>query len=119
MSDDSALVPHGTHAGLFVLTESNFTDWDMQIIAYLTGSQDHARVISPTKKPDGNWIDPVRPSLADASATDEVKKKANEAITNWDKSEGVVLGCFMATAGKLQHHHQTLRIWRTSLQAAY
>lgn len=105
MSDESSTVSCGAHAGLPLLTEDNFDNWDMQIFAYLTGSHDHARVISPTIQ-NGKPLRPQRPSPADPSASTDEKAKANEAIASWDKSERIVLGCFMATAGRL--HRETI-----------
>ena len=120
MSEDSTTVLRGAYAGLPILTEDNFADWDMQIIAYLTGSQDHARVITPTKQSDGTYLDPTRPTDADPKASADDIKKAEDNIASWDKSERIVLGCMMATAGKL--HRETVlkaRAAGTTMYALY
>jgi len=103
MSDtESTTIAHGAHSGLLILTEENFADWDMQIMVYLTGSQDHARVITPTRQTNGTSQDPVPPTAADATtATTKEIKAANKEIALWQKSERVILGCLMATASKL------------------
>jgi len=113
MSDtESTTVARGAHSGLPILTEENFADWDMQITAYLTGSQDHACVITPTRETNGTSQDPIPPTTADATtATTEEIKAANAEIALWQKSERVVLGCLMATAGKL-HRKAILKRWQ-------
>ena len=100
MSDDSATItaPRGT-AGLPILTDENFADWDLQVIAHLTGVQNHVRVITQTRQSDGTLVNPTKPSPAAATATADEKKTADEAIASWEKSERVALGCLMATAG--------------------
>ena len=112
MSDTKTTTACGTHTGLPFLTEDNFSDWDMQIMAYLTGTQDHARVIMPTL-PAGTttYQDPAPPATAPATATTKETKAAAANIALWQKSECVVLGCLMATTGKLHReailkHHQ-------------
>jgi hypothetical protein len=76
----------------------------MQIVAYLTGSQDHVEVITPAKR---KFLDPAEPAPAGATASSE-EKKTGEAIAEWQKSEHVVLGCLVATAGKL-HREAVLK----------
>jgi hypothetical protein len=43
---DLTTVTWGTYASLPILSEDNFADWDVQIVAYLTGPQDRAWVIT-------------------------------------------------------------------------
>ena len=71
MSDESTNIARGFYAGLPILTDDNFADWDMQAIAYLTGSQDHVRGITPTRQADGTYIDPKKPTPANTKATTE------------------------------------------------
>ena len=103
---------HSAHASLPILTEDNFSDWDMQIMAYLTSTQDHAHIITPTLPTSTTvYQDPALPTAVPATATANEAKAAAVDITLWQKSERVVLGCLMATAGKLHHeailkHHQ-------------
>jgi uncharacterized protein YidB (DUF937 family) len=52
-------VARGAFAGLPILAEDNFTDWDMQIVAYLTGSHDHVRVITPSGQSGGKVLAPL------------------------------------------------------------
>jgi len=109
MSDtESTTVAHGSHAGIPILTEENFADWDMQVMAYLTGTQDHARIITPAKQTDGTYQDPTAPAVALATATAEEVKAIKADIAQWEKSERVVLGCLMASAGKL-HREAVLK----------
>ena len=115
-SDNPSTVSGGAHAGLPLLTEDNFDDWDMQIFAHLTGSHDHARVIWPTIQ-NGKPLRPQKPSPADPSASTDEKTKADEAIASWDKSERIVLGCFMATAGRL--HRETILKHRQTGSSMY
>jgi hypothetical protein len=95
MSDESSTVPRGAYAGLPVLTEDNFADWDMQVFACLTGSSNHARVFTPVRQPGGAESIPKKPEAADPKASAEERKKADEAIAAWEKSERLVLACFM------------------------
>ena len=113
MSDTEPIVARGAYAGLPFLTEDNFADWDMQIIAYLTGTHDHSRVITPVRQKDSTFKDPTPPDEADSTATAEERKAAAEEIANWHKSERVVTGCLMATAGKL-HREAVLKHRQTS-----
>jgi len=106
MSNDSANVLHGAYAGLPILTEDNFADWDMQVIIYLTGSGDHARVVMPTRQSDGTYLYPATPTPADDAASNDEKRQAANNIASWEKSEHIVLGCIMATASKL--HRETI-----------
>ena len=113
MSDtESTTVAHGSHASLPILTEDNFADWDLQVIAYLTSASDHSRIITPIKLKDGTTKDPTAPDEAPSTATTKEKKVAAKDIANWHKSECIVTGCLMATAGKLHweavlKHRQT------------
>ena len=118
MSDtESTTVARGAYAGLPILSEDNFADWDMQIVAYLTGSHDHVRVITPVRQSDGSFQDPSQPAAATAAASADEQKKAAEDISNWQKSERVVLGCLMATAGSL--HREAVLKHRQSGTAVY
>src|SRR5260221_13519256 len=104
MSDtDSTTIARGTYARLPVLTDENFADWDMLIIGYLTSSDDHICIITPIRQADNTFQEPAQPSAAIASATADQKKEANSAITSWQKSECVALGCIMMTASNLNH----------------
>ena len=54
MSDtESTTVACSAYTSLLILSEENFADWDMQIVAYLTSSHDHIRVIMPVRQSDG------------------------------------------------------------------
>jgi hypothetical protein len=114
---DSTTVAHGAYAGLPILSEDNFADWDMQVVAYLTGSHDHVRVITPSRQSGGKALAPIRPAPASATADADAKKEADAAIAEWEKSERVVLGCLMATAGKLhreavlKHRQSSSALW--------
>jgi hypothetical protein len=115
MSDiDSTTITRGDHAGLPYLTEDNFVDWEMQVIAYLTGIQDHARVITPVRQANGKGklLAPIQPDPANDSDSADDKQKAAEEIQNWHKSERIVLGCLMATAGNL-HREAILKYRQT------
>jgi len=48
----------------------------------------------------------VRPAPADAATSPDEKKQAANKINTWVKSEHIVLGCLMATAGNL--HRETI-----------
>jgi hypothetical protein len=72
---DSDSVASGLYRGLPVLSRDNFNDWKIQVIAYLTGVADHARVISRRPGPSGTFLDPKRPTADDA------------VIEKWDASE--------------------------------
>ena len=109
MSDsESTTVTHSTHASLPFLTEDNFTDWDLQIIMYLTGTHDHSCIITPVRLKDSTFKDPTPPDEADSTATAKERKAAAKEIANWHKSERIVAGCLMATAGKL-HQEAVLK----------
>ena len=41
-TEESSIILCGAYASLPILTEDNFADWELQVIAYLTGSADHA-----------------------------------------------------------------------------
>jgi hypothetical protein len=83
---ESTTVACRAYAGLPYLSEDNFTDWDMQVIAYLTSSHNHVCVIMPVKVAN-TLQDPTEPLPADVNANADDKKKAAEDITNWQKSE--------------------------------
>ena len=89
MSDtETATAGCGAHASLPILTEDNFSDWDMQIMAYLTGTQDHACVIMPTLPAStAAYQDPAPPAAAPATATADEAKAAAVDIALWQKSE--------------------------------
>ena len=113
MSDtESTTVAHGSHASLPILTEDNLADWDLQVIAYLTGASDHSCIITPIKLKDGTTKDPTTPNEAPSTATAKEKKAAAKDIANWHKLEHIVTGCLMATAGKL-HWEAVLKHWQT------
>ena len=84
MSDDATTVLRGAHPGLPLLTDTNFADWDMQVTAYLTGSHDHARVITPIRQADGSYAAPTKPSPAGPNDTPEDVKEADAAISSWN-----------------------------------
>ena len=110
MSDtESSTVVCSSYASLPILTEENFADWEMQIITYLTGAQDHICVITPVKQANNTYKDP-------APTADE-KKAANLEIANWQKSECIITGCLMATAGKL--HQEAILKHRQSSEPVY
>ena len=88
MSDTkSSTVVCGSYASLPILTEENFANWEMQIITYLTGAQDHICVITPVKQADNTYKDPAPPATPNSAATADEKKAANLEIANWQKSE--------------------------------
>jgi hypothetical protein len=105
---DSTTVACGAYASLPILSEDNLANWDMQVVAYLTGSHDHVQVITPSRQSGGKALAPIRPAPASATADANVKKEADAAIAEWEKSECVVLGCLMATTGKL-HREAVLK----------
>jgi hypothetical protein len=98
---DSTTVACSAYASLPILSEDNFTDWDMQVVAYLTGSHNHVQVIMPSRQSGGKALAPIQPAPASVTADTNMKKEADTAIAEWEKSERVVLGCLMATVGKL------------------
>jgi len=103
MSNNSitADIPHAVYTSLPILMEENFADWDLQIVAHLTGAHDHVCVIMQTRQSDGMIINPMKPGPADAAATANEKRVAKDTIVSWERSEWVAFGCIMATAGPL------------------
>jgi len=103
MSDNSiaTAIPHAVYASLPVLTEENFADWDLQIVAHLTGAHNHVCVITQTRQLDSMIVNLMKPGPADAAATADEKRVAKDAIASWERSERVAFGCIMATAGPL------------------
>jgi hypothetical protein len=86
MSDES---PH-SYSGVPRLTKLNYTEWAMQVEAYLTGAADHWRVIKGAEKPDGTYNRPAPPT-----------DTTTLAWSDWKKSERVACGVLMASAGDL------------------
>jgi len=103
MSDDSiaAAIPRAVYTSLPVLTEENFADWDLQIVAHLTGMHDHICVITQTRQSDGMIVNLTKPGPADVAATTNEKRAAKDVIASWERSEQVAFRCIMATAGPL------------------
>ena len=98
-TEESSSILCGAYASLPILTEDNFADWELQVIAYLTGSADHAGVITPTRQSDGTFLDPVRPAPADAAASPDEKKQGMNEITAWVKSKCIVIGRYWVPDG--------------------
>lgn len=65
-------------------------------------------MITPTEQADGTYLDPKKSTPVDPKATDNVVKNAQTAIADREKSERIVLGCFMATGGK-RHREAVLK----------
>lgn len=59
----SSTVVCSGYASLPILMEENFANWEMQIVAYLTGAQDHIHVITPVKQANNTYKDPAPPAL--------------------------------------------------------
>jgi len=101
-----------SYAGIPKLTTDNFSDWDLQVAAYLTGAEDYVHVITPSyNETTKKWINPRVPNAKDTDATGE-----------WKKAECVTSGVIMATARDLHQelllaHH--LSCSRTSIWSVY
>jgi hypothetical protein len=86
MSSTSNTILCGTFAGLPKLNTENFIEWDIQIMAYLTGAEDHVCMITATyDKTTKKWADPEAPDAKDADACKE-----------WLKSECITFGAILA-----------------------
>jgi len=100
---------HRSYASIPKLTADNFSDWDLQVAAYLTGAEDYVCVITPAYNETAKeWIDPKAPNAKDTDMTGE-----------WKKAECIAPGVIMATAGDLHwellllHHlsHGHTSVW--------
>ena len=88
-------VVSGHYRGLPVLSRDNFPDWEIQVIAFLTGAADHVRVIERRHGANNTLVDPAAPT------------DANE-LTRWNASEREAMGVIMSTACKA-HRELILR----------
>ena len=52
----------GHYRGLPVLSRDNFPDWEIQVVAFLTGTAKHVRVIERRCNTGGTLVDPAPPS---------------------------------------------------------
>lgn len=78
----------GSYSHLPMLSKDNYQGWQMAVKAFLTPF-DHVRVLIRTRGPNGNLVDPVRP-------TDATELKA------WECSEGIAMGIIAGTS-YIQH----------------